>query len=44
MQKELSLLKTTLLLIKDWDGFQKAMREIQAAASWPKRTGQEVCG
>jgi len=28
MQKEQAHLKMTLLLIKDWDGFQTAMREI----------------
>jgi len=28
MQKELAHLKMTLLLIKDWDGFQTAMREM----------------
>jgi hypothetical protein len=28
MQKEQAHLKMTLLLIKDWDGFQIAMREI----------------
>jgi len=28
MQKEQAHLKITLLLIKDWDGFQTAMREM----------------
>ena len=28
MQKEQAHLKMTLLLIKDWDGFQTAMREM----------------
>ena len=28
MQKEQAHLKMTILLIKDWDGFQTAMREM----------------
>ena len=31
MKHEQAHLKMTLLLIKDWDGFQMAMREIMAS-------------
>ena len=33
MQKEQAHLKMTLLLIKDWDGFQTAMREIMTRSA-----------
>jgi hypothetical protein len=32
MQKEQAHLKMTLLLINDWDGFQKAMRQMMLCA------------
>ena len=32
MQKEQAHLKMTLMLIKDWDGFQVAMREMMLRA------------
>lgn len=44
MQKELSHLKMTILLIRDWDGFQKAMREALLPGSCQRLSGQEVCG
>jgi len=43
MKKEQVQLKMTLLLIKDWDGFQKAMREIMMAGSCLKKPSQGVC-
>ena len=43
MKKEQAHLKMTLLLIKDWDGFQVAMREIMLHASHDKSKAQGVC-
>jgi hypothetical protein len=43
MQKEQSHLKMTLLLIKDWDGFQIAMREFMLQTCYLKNSNLEVC-
>ena len=43
MKKELAHLKMTLLLIKDWDGFQLAMREIMLHADQSKKVTYGVC-
>lgn len=43
MQKELAHLKMTLLLIKDWDGFQKAMREIMLFGGFPANNKRRTC-
>ena len=43
MQKEQVHLKMTLLLIKDWDGFQLAMREIMLHAGQGKNLAQGAC-
>ena len=43
MKKELAHLKMTLLLIKDWDGFQVAMREIMQHAGHGKNRAQGLC-
>ena len=40
MKKEQAHLKMTLLLIKDWDGFQIAMREIMQHAGRAKSKAQ----
>jgi hypothetical protein len=42
MKKELAHLKMTLLLIKDWDGFQLAMREIMLQAGQDKNSAHRV--
>jgi len=42
MKKELAHLKMTLLLIKDWDGFQIAMREIMLHAGQCKNSAKAV--
>ena len=43
MKKELAHFKMTLLLIKDWDGFQQAMREIILHADQGKNSTYRVC-
>ena len=43
MKKELTHLKMTLLLIKDWDSFQLAMRELMVHAGQNKNSAYGGC-